>query len=38
VGTANRRDWVLVPLGAIGPGCHAEAEDAAGDGGAGSLQ
>jgi 4-amino-4-deoxy-L-arabinose transferase-like glycosyltransferase len=40
VGTANRRDWFLVPLGAIGPGCHveAEADDAAGDRGAGSLQ
>jgi hypothetical protein len=40
VGTANRRDWFLVQLGAIGPGCHveAEADDAAGDRGAGSLQ
>jgi 4-amino-4-deoxy-L-arabinose transferase-like glycosyltransferase len=48
VGTANRRDWFLVPLGAIGPDCHAQAEaDSGGDNGgdvapagdrAGSLQ
>jgi 4-amino-4-deoxy-L-arabinose transferase-like glycosyltransferase len=25
VGTANRRDWYLVSLGAIGPACHADA-------------
>ena len=29
VGTANRRDWYLVPLDALGSGCHADAlEDA----------
>ncbi len=25
VGTANRRDWYLVPLDALGAGCHADA-------------
>ncbi|CAN5143741.1 glycosyltransferase family 39 protein [soil metagenome] len=25
VGTANRRDWYLAPLGALGPGCQAAA-------------
>ena len=31
VGTANRRDWYLVPLGAIGPACRGpDAGDAAG--------